>query len=102
MLLAKDPGITSIIGDSAQVLPQLSGPFDIAWVDGSHSMQSALTDLQNCGGKTPLILVDDFNEPSVREAVVAFTKHSEYQLDSVANSKRQIAKLVAPVVPSIL
>lgn len=95
-LLAKYPGITSIIGDSAQVMPQLSGPFDIAWVDGFHSMESALTDLQNCRGKTRLILVDDYNTPSVRNAVSRLVSESEYTLDSVCNSKREIAKLTAP------
>ncbi len=94
MLLAKDLGITSIIGDSAQVLPKLSGPFDIAWVDGDHSMQSALTDMQNCCGKTRLILVDDYDICSVREAVTAFIKDSDYELDSISNSKREIAKLI--------
>lgn len=102
MLLAKYSGITSIVGDSAQVMPQLSGPFDIAWVDGSHSMESALTDMQNCAGKTPLILVDDYNKSSLREAVAAFIKDSEYELDSISNSKREIAKLIDPGVQSIL
>lgn len=102
MLLAKDPEITSIIGDSAQVLPQLSGPFDIAWVDGNHSMEAALTDMQNCGGKAPLILVDDYDIPSVRDAVTACIEESEYELDSISNSKREIAKLIHRGGQSIL
>ncbi len=96
MLLAERAGITSIIGDSAHVVPQLRGPFDVAWVDGSHSMASALKDLRNCAGKSPLLLVDDYNNTSVREAVAAFIADSEYVLDSVSNSKRIIAKLINP------
>lgn len=94
MLLAECPIIKSIIGDSTQVMPLLSGPFDIAWIDGSHSFDSALADMQNCAGKTPCILVDDYNQTSVREAVTAFIKKSDYEINEISNCRREIAKLV--------
>ena len=94
MLTRQYNQINSIFGDSAQIVPRLPGPSDVVWIDGCHETEAALTDLQNCAGKTSLILVDDFRLTSVRSAVDKFTSESDYLLADVSDGKRLIAKLI--------
>jgi len=94
MLARQYSQINSIFGDSAHIVPRLPGPFDVVWIDGCHKEAAALTDLQNCAGKTPLILVDDFQLTSVRSAVYKFSSESDYLLADVSDGKRLIAKLI--------
>ncbi len=89
--------ISAHLGDSDNVLKQWSSKFqfDIAWVDGNHNSVAALKDLQHCGRLgIPLILVDDYNNHSVCDAVHQFIDNSPYHISSTsgrASSREAIA-----------
>ena len=75
--------IRTYLGDSDDVLNQwtVRFQFDVAWVDGSHDSAAALKDLQHCERLgIPLILVDDYNNRSVSEAVHRFVDHSPFRI----------------------
>ena len=94
MLLERYDRIEPIFGDSSCVVPRLPGSFDVVWIDGSHEESHALNDLRNCAGITKLILVDDSQIRTVKNAIAEFVAESDFELDSVCGGKRTIAKLV--------
>jgi hypothetical protein len=67
--------VNFIFGDTIKTLPKCKKEFDLAWVDGGHEYDTALSDLTNIGKlKVPYILVDDARIDSVNRAIVEFLK----------------------------
>lgn len=68
-------------GDSRMILPQLEGPFDLAWIDGGHSYEVCLSDLRQAFRlDIPWILADDGKLESVTEACqTALAEDSRYR-----------------------
>ena len=89
--------ITFIEGDSRKTLPKFQEEieFDLAWVDGHHAYEVAMSDLKQCerlGIKN--ILVDDLSMPTVKDALDDFIKDSDYTLVDQSNDSRIIGWLV--------
>ncbi len=74
-----------ILGDSKDILPnyQINSDISLAWVDGGHDYESAISDLENIVKYKPkYIAVDDvkFFPESVRPAYLKFLdNHPEYE-----------------------
>lgn len=54
------------VGHSAQILPMLSGPYDIIYIDGSHAACDVLTDAVlawSLAGNNAVMIFDDYKWP---------------------------------------
>lgn len=85
-------------GDSVETLSeyQTDKKFDLAWVDGGHSYEIALSDLTNCArlGIKTILLDDTRTYPNlVGKAVSKFAEECEYRLIGVSDDCRGIAWL---------
>jgi predicted O-methyltransferase YrrM len=64
---------TLIIGDSVRTVPKhfTNEPYDLAFIDGGHSYETALADILNCQKivrKDGFIIIDDYNYGEVKQA----------------------------------
>lgn len=83
-------------GDSVEVLSNYKTrkTFDLAWVDGGHSYEVALSDLENCARlKIKTILLDDTRTypDRVGRAMIDFNEKNGYNLVSTSDDCRGIA-----------
>lgn len=88
--------ITFIEGDSNKTMPEFNDKvkFDLAWVDGHHAYEYAMSDLEQCARlKINNILVDDLVMPSVRKAVNDFVSKTDYTLIEESKDSRIIGWL---------
>jgi predicted O-methyltransferase YrrM len=68
-----------LCGDSDDILHEVIGPFDYAWVDGNHDTGPALADLMHCDRLAiPWVAVDDTAYPSVVAAVEQWQNAAPY------------------------
>jgi precorrin-6B methylase 2 len=92
----KEKFITFIEGDSLKTLPNFNKniKFDLAWVDGNHNYNGAMSDLKQCERlNINNILVDDLSMDTVRNAVDDFIKQSNYHLIEESKDDRIIGLL---------
>ena len=62
------PKATLLEGDSRQVVLSLTGVFDVVVIDGGHTYEVCLADLQNCWPKLTvrgIMIVDDYTYPGL-------------------------------------
>ncbi len=81
-LLNEDGRITVTFqcGDSQKVLPKLRFKFGLAWVDGGHQREVALSDLRQCSRLAiPWVAVDDTAYPTVADAVADWLAKAPYE-----------------------
>lgn len=66
-------------GDSAVLLPTITGWFEYAWVDGHHGEDEALADLMGCDRlKIPWVAVDDTVYETVAAAIERWLAAAPY------------------------
>lgn len=88
--------VTFIHGNSEVTLTgyRSEEKFDLAWIDGGHDFDTALSDLRNAARlNVGTILVDDMAMGSVNAAVAQFTAESGYHIVSRSTDARIIARL---------
>ena len=88
--------ITFIEGDSTKTMPNFKEDvkFDIAWVDGNHTYEYAMIDLEQCDRlNINNILVDDMEMTTVRSAVNDFIAKTGYKLIEESKDSRVIGWL---------
>jgi SAM-dependent methyltransferase len=70
----------TLLGRDAPLADELRGKIDLAFIDGDHSVNGCLTDLENCarllapGGVLAVHDYDEFNNPGVKIAVDEWRK----------------------------
>ena len=70
----------TLLGRDAPLAKELQGKIDLAFIDGDHSVNGCLTDLENCarllapGGVLAVHDYDEFNNPGVKVAVNEWRK----------------------------
>jgi cephalosporin hydroxylase len=92
----KEKFITFIEGDSKKTMPNFNEDikFDLAWLDGDHNYEGAISDLRQCERlNINNILVDDLSMDIVRSAVNDFVKKSKYTLIEESKDSRIIGWL---------
>jgi len=89
--------IEFILGDSKETLSDFysSNKIDMAWVDGDHSTEGALKDLENCKRlKIENIFIDDCNlSNEVLHAVEIFSKNNNLIYHDRSDDRRGIIYL---------
>ena len=85
-------------GDSLETLSsyETDKKFDLAWIDGGHSYECAISDLKNCArlGICTILLDDSRTYPdSVGRAMIDFNEQFGYNLISTTDDCRGIARL---------
>jgi hypothetical protein len=65
--------ITRIVGPEASCRPLVSGPFDVAWIDGKHTLVAVERDFAFCRQFTDAVIFHDYHPrtPEVIEAIDA-------------------------------
>jgi predicted O-methyltransferase YrrM len=114
--------VTLHVGESARILPNLSGPYDIIYIDGSHAAADVLVDTVlawRLAGDNAIIIFDDYgwrrylDQPWLRPqmAVDAFLKcfagwyqvlHADYQVIVRKLPAYQPPAPVEPIIPGPL
>ena len=91
-----------IVGNSQEVGARWTDPIDILFVDGDHSYAGALADIQHFAPHVVVggyCLVDDWDMPEVRRAVVDGFPTSDWQtirMPSEPTSKILVLKKITP------
>jgi predicted O-methyltransferase YrrM len=65
------PRVRFVHGDSRLTLPQINEQFDMAWIDGGHNYEVALSDIKNAMRlDIPCIMIDDMFMPHLVKSEV--------------------------------
>jgi MMP 1-O-methyltransferase len=83
-------GITNVViveGDSRITASGWKDPIDLLWIDGGHSVEFVLSDLNNLGPHAKVIALHDYGNPSwttISDAVEIFLRtHPEFTNNEV-------------------
>lgn len=92
------PQWTFIRGDSVsdyrKIKQWLPDRFDLAFIDGDHSYLSVLSDLNNYGRRSRVVMLHDAKHPDVSAAINDFKAASRYQLLELYEDSHGLAVLV--------